>query len=395
MESLAQVIEFKPQEQEEKKTRRERGAGRIFKPRHHGQVSAFWWIQYYSRGRQVRESAKSEKVAVAERLLRQRLGESAAGFLPPPNSERLKYDDLRASLISEYIVKGRKWLRTGKNGERYISHLTALDRFFEGYRVAAITPDRIRDFVRSQLSKGLKGATVNRSLALLRRMFRLAVREKKLRVDDVPYFQMFKESKPRQGFLEYNDFLKLRAELPEAIRPAVTMAFYTGMRVGEVLGLRWEDVSLLDAQVFLGETKNGEPRTVPLSRELLELFKLERQKNPDAEFVFTRHGKQIRDFRGVWRNACVNAELGRFVPVIDPGTGKETSTRYEGLIFHDLRRTGVRNLDRAGVSRSVAMAISGHKSESIYRRYNIVSARDLQLATAKLESYLESENGAK
>jgi integrase len=401
VEGLAEVIQFKPQEQKEKKARRDRGAGRTFKPRHHGKESQFYWIQYYARGRQVRESCKSDKLAVAERLLRQRLGEAAAGTLRPQNAERLKYDDLRAVLISEYVVKGRKWLRTGKDGKRYISQLTALDKFFEGYRVTAITSDRIRDFVQTQQAQGLMNGTINRSLALFRRMFRLALREKKLRVDDVPYFQLLKESKPRQGFLEYNDFLKLRAKLPKEIRPAVTMAFYTGMRLGEILGLHWKDVSLLDSQAFLGETKNGEPRTVPLSRELLEILKLERQNNPRAEFVFTREGRQIRDFRRAWWNACVRAGFGRFEHVLDPEAGKpkiekrkQPVMRYEGLIFHDLRRSGVRNLDRAGVSRTVAMAISGHKTESVYRGYNIVSARDLQLATAKLESYLKSENGA-
>ena len=182
--------------------------------------------------------------------------------------------------------------------------------------------------------------------------------------------------------------------------PAVTMAFYTGMRLGEILALRWKDVNLLDAQAFLGETKNGEQRTVFLSRELLEMLKLERRRNTKAEFVFTRGGVQIRDFRRRWWNACVRAGFGRFELVLDPKTGKQKIdnrkqpvTKYVGLTFHDLRRSGVRNLDRAGVPRSVAMAISGHKTESVYRRYNIVSQRDLQVATAKLEAYLGANSG--
>jgi integrase len=394
MSALAPVLEM-PKPKQEPKQRRKRGEGRIFKQtcrdKETGALvekSPMWWIQYYSHGRQVRESCGSENLAVAERLLRKRLGESAAGVLEPPNAERLKYNELRDALLANYEAKGRKWLRTGKDGKRYISHLTSLNNLFEGYRVKAITPDRIRDFVHGQRAKGLSNASVNRSLALLRRMFSLAIREKKLRVDDAPYFEMLKESKPRQGFLEYNDFLKLRAELPDAIRPVATMGFYTGMRVSEILSLRWTDVSLSDAQAFLGETKNGESRVIPLSHELLEVLKAERQKNPGADFVFTRDGKQIRDFRQVWRNACVKAGLGRFVEAVD----SEAEPTYEGLIFHDLRRSGVRNLDRAGVSRTVAMAISGHKTESVYRRYNIVSQRDLQIATAKLESYLSDQN---
>lgn len=108
-----------------------------------------------------------------------------------------------------------------------------------------------------------------------------------------------------------------------------------------------------------GATKNDESRAVPLFGQLFEMLKIEREKNPGAEFVFTRDGQRIGAFWKAWKSACKRAGL-------------------QGLLFHDLRRTGVRNLVRAGVPERVAMAISGHKTRAIFERYNIVSGRDLK-----------------
>jgi integrase len=401
VEGLAQVIEFKQQEQEKKKARRERGAGRIFKPRHHGKESAFWWIQYYSRGRQIRESSKSEKLAVAERLLRQRLGEAAAGILRSPRVERIKYEELRDALIADYQTNGRKWLRKGKDGKPYICGISTLDGFFEGFRAVDITTDRLREFIRKQQDGGAANGTINRTLALLRRMFNLAVQDSKLR--DIPYFPMLKEAPPRKGFLEHADFLRLRSELPEYLRSVLTMGYFTGMRLGEILGLRWSNVSVSDAQVRLdaGSTKNDDARNIPLTGELLEMLKIERQRNPSAEFVFVRDGERIGSFRKAWASACVRLGLAAYVWKCKPckrvcenpsqkceSCGNPLRRSYRGLIPHDLRRCGVRNLVRAGVPERVAMAISGHRQRQVFERYNIVSERDLKLAASKLESYL-------
>jgi len=187
---------------------------------------------------------------------------------------------------------------------------------------------------------------------------------------------MLKEAPPRKGFLEYEQYARLRQQLPHYLRPVLAMGFYTGMRLGEILQLRWENISLLDAQVRLdpGSTKNDEPRTTPLVGELLEMLKMESHKHLASEFVYTRDGQPIGSFRKAWLSACKRVGL-------------------EGLLFHDLRRTGVRNLVRAGVPERVAMAISGHKTRAVFERYNIVSERDLQDLARKLESYLAQQNG--
>jgi len=325
-------------------------------------------------GRQVRESSHSDRKPVAERLIRRRLGEAAAGIVTFPQSARVTYGQMRDVLLADYAANRRKWLRQRKDGGFYVCNLPELDKFFEGYRVIAITTDAIRAFIQKRQADGAANGTTNRSLALLRRMFHLALQDGKLR--DIPYFPMLKEAPPRKGFLEYSDFQRLREQLPEYLRSITTMGYLTGMRLGEILGLRWKNVSFLDAEIRLdaGSTKNGDPRTIPLAGELLELLKIERQKNITAEFLFAHNGQPIKIFRKGWKSACKRAGL-------------------TGLLFHDLRRTGVRNLVRAGVPERVAMAISGHKTRAVFERYNIVSGRDLKDATRKLETYLAAQNG--
>lgn len=127
------------------------------------------------------------------------------------------------------------------------------------------------------------------------------------------------------------------------------------------------------------ETKNKQGRTIPLDNELKEL--LRRQfvtRNIGCPHVFQRDGEQIKDFRHAWRKACNEVEL-------------------TGTLFHDLRRSAIRNMVRAGVPEGVCMAISGHKTRSVFERYNIVNDQDLKDAAHRQEEYLRKrkiEQGA-
>ena len=97
--------------------------------------------------------------------------------------------------------------------------------------------------------------------------------------------------------------------------------------------------------------------------------------------VFHRDGDPIRDLRGAWAAACITAG---FVRVVNPEAPTAEQHRKATKLLHDFRRTAVRNLERAGVSRSVAMKLTGHKTEAVYRRYAIVSEGDLAEGVAKL-----------
>lgn len=355
---------------EEQRGKRARGTGRIFQPR----GCRFLHIRFYNHGQQVQMDTRTADARKAEKILRRKLREVEAGDAPSPGSDRITYENLRNALLADYRANGRRWLRRGRDGKPYVVGLAHLGDYFAGWRALEIDADSVRAYTAKRLEAGAKGPTINRELALLRRMFRLAIEDGKLR--SLPHFAMLAESRPRTGFLGHGSYQKLRAELPEHLRPVLATGYYTGMRLGEVLGLRWANVDLGTGEIRLeaGTTKNGEGRTVPIAGEVLEMLHLERERNPESEFVFTHEGERVKSFYKAWKSATKRAGL-------------------EGLLFHDLRRTGVRNLVRAGVPERVAMAVSGFKTRAVFERYNIVSGRDLREAAAKLEVYLSSQNG--
>lgn len=160
---------------------------------------------------------------------------------------------------------------------------------------------------------------------------------------------------------------------------------------GDLLRLRGEN------------SKNGEARTVTLSGDLAD--RMERRKPQRtietktgvflSENVFHQKGAPVGDFRKAWATACVAAGLGQFVcgrcnQAVDGHTCEtcKSEAGYAGRIFHDFRRTAVRNMVRAGVPERVAMTINGHKTRSVFDRYNIVNEADLREAMKRTQSYL-------
>jgi integrase len=214
---------------------------------------------------------------------------------------------------------------------------------------------------------------------------------------------MLKESNVRKGFFEYGDFLALRDALPEDLQPIVTFGYHSGWRKAEILGLTWERVDLREGIVRLdpGETKNEEGRTLYMNEELLkEIHDLHAKRHLGCPYVFHRDGNPIAGFRKAWASACIQVGLcevlkdseGKAVVVKDK-KGNEKVVKVPTKIFHDFRRTAIRDMVRSGVSERVAMLISGHKTRNVFDRYNIVSDQDLKEAAKKKQAYHEKQNG--
>lgn len=350
--------------------KRERGEGGLFRMKN----SRMWYGQWYVNGRQVRVSLKTDVKEVAKKELRRLMGESERGAAPENQSRKLRYGNLRQALLDDYTARGNKSLQTLADGKETIWGLSALDKFFgysegsDGLPVRSIDVETIRRFVRNRQADKVGNAAINRSLALLRRMLNIARTDGKIQF--MPIVKLLKEPPARKGFLERNQFEKLLSKLPTHLRPLVTFLYYCGVRVGEAVQIQWSQVDLAAALIRLEveQTKTSEARTVPLPDVLVDVLKRVKKKKG---LVFTN-----RRLRDDWAKATEDAGLS-------------------GLLMHDLRRSAIRNLIRAGVPEKVAMAISGHKTRSVFDRYHIVDTTDVTNAMMRLQNkqLTESKNG--
>jgi integrase len=335
-----------------------------------------WWIKYYRNGKSYRESSNSDKKMVAKKLLARREGDIAKGKIPGVQFDKIMFEDLAEGFLRDYKINQKK---SQLKAERSVNHLK---KSFENVSVTQITTPRINAFIEDRLNEGMANATINRELAALKRMMNLGAKQTPPIVDRVPHIPMLEENNVRTGFFEHDDFLALRDALPKYLKGIAIFAYKSGWRVTEITGLKWSNVDLKKRVVCLdiGTTKNKEGRTMYLDDELMDVFleQREQQKNSGQiiPYVFpSSDGKdRAKDFRKAWKTSCKKAGI-------------------PGRLFHDFRRTAVRNMVRSGIPERVAMMISGHKTRSVFDRYNIVSEDDLKVASRKHEEYLKNQLG--
>jgi len=359
-----------------------RGTGGVYRPRYKnkktGKVkeSSIWWIYYYHNGKEYRESSKSRKKNIASTLLRKKIEELKPGQIHDKEASKITFEDLKELLIRDYRINKRKsqW-----RAEISVSRLA---EFFGDDRAIEITSQRVEQYKEYRLDSGVAASTINNELAALSRMFSLALRLEVL--GQRPHVQKLEVQNARHGFFEREDFQSVYSHLPEDLKPVMEFAYLTGWRKSEILNLEWKQINFFKGTARLepGTTKNDEGREFPF-RALTQLETLlinQRKKTDGLEkkvgqtipWVFHRRGDQVKNYDKAWRKACRAVGL-------------------EGRIVHDFRRTAVRNLEQAGVPRSVAMKLTGHKTEAVYRRYAIVSENDLSQAVGKLSELHENE----
>ena len=338
-----------------------------------------WMIKYYRNGRPIVESSGTDDKTEAKNLLKTREGDIARGLPLGSKVGRIRFEEAAVDILNDYRVNQRRSLNelSGRIGRHLTPH-------FGKRRMAAITTAEVRAFVVERQTEGAANASINRELAALKRMFSLAVQAGKLL--HRPYIPMLREDNVRTGFFERQQFEDVRGHLPEYLRGVVTFAYLTGWRIpSEVLMLQWRQIDMKAGTVRLdpGTTKNDEGRLFPFSmlpelRGVLESQQeatraLERETGQIVPWVFHEKGRPLVDaarrmrepVRRAWKAACQEAGL-------------------PGRIPHDFRRTAVRNLVRAGVPERVAMQLTGHKTRSVFDRYDIVNEADLQTAVERL-----------
>ena len=359
--------------------------------------SAVWWVKYYLNGRPIRESAETTKESEAKKLLKLREGDVARGVPVTARVSRITFKELAQDMITDYKVNGKRSLDDLE--QRLNRHVLPV---FGARRAASITTADINDYKSARQDRRASNGQINRELTAIKRAFSLGLQAGKILMK--PHIPMLREDNVRRGFFERAQFDALRQALPTYLQPVVQFAYITGWRIpSEVLRLTWTNVDFLGGQVRLdpGTTKNGEGRSFPFTTELRSILATQHQRRPkDAvcPWVFQHNGKPIGSFYKAWNRACYAADLPCEVHFAKDDDGKVLcyqSGKKKGEpiiqridaehIPHDFRRTAVRNLVRAGIPERVAMQLTGHKTRSVFERYNIVSETDLSDAARRLD----------
>ncbi len=319
---------------------------------------------------------------------------------------RLRYEAIRDN-----------YLTSGKNIQESI--LRDLNEFFKDTYVSAITPTKIKQFrlrresqarvieskeetvtkefelrklktqngnskkltpetvaklqaeARKWVENGVK-ATTNRRLTILRAMFRQAAKDELINTSDIPAsFCLWEgiDNIKTNKFTEkqFNDILN---KVSSNLRPLLLFLYNTGMRSGQATAMTWDMIDENNFLIIPGEfTKNGEPFPLPLVDEKNKPYDW---SAPILKMKVRPHGEPIFDttnFRKEWQRACHELKLGIYNP---------KTHVYRGAEPHDFRRTAVSNMNAAGVVETEAMAVSGHKTNSMFKRYGITNPRQVQ-----------------
>jgi integrase len=354
--------------------------------------SPFWWIHYSHRGKQYCESSKSTVLADAKRLIKKRLGEMGSGRFAP-NADKVTMKELAELVREDYRSNQRRTLW------RVNFSLTHVLAFF-GNTPALDIPRRIPAYITARLAEDAANATVRKELAAIKRGLKLAAVQGLIPYK--PETAGISVSNTRTGFVEWEGLQALLAELPGHLQPVALFAYYTGWRKGEIIKLKWAQVDFKAGTVRLepGTTKNKDGRTYPFG-EHAELERLLREQRATTSAWELAHGTKVepvfwrpcgeeamplRDFFEGWRQACKRA-------VTACEKAEKPHLLKSGLLFHDLRRSAVRNMLRAGVSETMAMKLTGHRTRDMLDRYAIHSEGDVREAARKVALLHERDRG--
>ncbi len=322
-----------------------------------------WWIEYYDQDKRLRRERIGPNKAAAEQRYREVMSARTEGrYIKKSPDARTLFKDLAAWYLELPEVKAkRSYDRDGR------SLLRLLPSFGER-QLKDINPAMVEAYKQTRLNEPsgrtpqhlTKPATVNRELACLKTIFSKAVKNGKAERNPTQGVKMLKENNERDRILSPEEYVRLLAYCPSHLKPIVKLAYYTGMRQGEILNLTWGQVDLKEGFIRLRpiDCKTNEGRLVPLNREMVEVLKTMLRGLPGAR-VFTRNGNLIKSIREVFEAACRRATIEEFT-------------------FHDLRHTAINNWRLQGHDYFRIMAATGHKTLSVFKRYNTVSKDELK-----------------
>ena len=321
-----------------------------------------YWIEYYINGRRKRERIGTSKLAAENRLREVLKDRTEERFIDKNKNVRHTLGELESWYLTLPEVKAKASYGRDKDLLKHVLRLLK-----ENTRVSDLTPGMVEGYQKKRLSedsvrrKGKKTApaTVNREVTCFKTVLNRAVRHGKIESNPISEVKALPENNVRERVLTQDEFERLLENSHEHLAPVVLTAYYVAMRQREILKLTWDEVDLEKGFIRLTapRTKTRIKRPVPLHPRVLEMLK-SLPKGLHTNRVFLRKGKPFDEVKKSFKTACKNAGITDFT-------------------FHDLRHCAINNLRLAGNDYFKIMAVSGHKTMAVFKRYNLVTEEEL------------------
>ncbi len=302
-----------------------------------------WFIDYYVHGRRKREKVGPNKQFAQLAMEKRKIQIAEGKFLDINKGERITFDEMAQDFLN--------YSRNNKlSYDRDITIVKNLKRFFGGKRLTEITPILIEEYKGKRLKEGKAPATVNREVGCLKCMFNWAIKNNKAAENPVKRVRLLKEDNTRTRYLSNEEIKRLLDACPECLRRIVMCALLTGMRRGEILNLKWDDVNIQHGIILLKHTKTGRMREIPICG-LLERVLLECHQNTDSMYVFcNEQAKPYKRIDTLFQSVVKRANIQDFC-------------------FHDLRHTAASYMVMLGIDLATVKEILGHQKIDMTLRY--------------------------
>jgi integrase len=321
-------------------------------------------------GGYTKEQARNNLAKLRMELLNEKMG-----FKKPGNGEPVQFKKFADEYLNLYSKQNkRSWARDELS-------LKSLKAFFGNKNLQDITAADIERFKvkrKAEKSKRVPGnakpqkisnATVNRELTCLKTLFNKAVEWGQLEINPAVKVKKLREPKQKERILSSAESEKLIEASSADLKPVLIIALNTGMRRGEILSLRWDDVDLRKGFIFIKDSKSGQSRNIPINERVFETLKSLPQ---NSDFVFFNPGTNghIQDVKTAFKGACRRAGI-------------------QGLRFHDLRHTAASWMVEAGVDLVTVSKILGHSSIQMTMRYAHPTPENMRRAVSKLSEKMK------
>lgn len=323
-----------------------------------------YYIDYAFEGGRFRENVGNSK-ATAEIILAKIKSNIAEGkHLDVVKKEKIKFE----VFAQEYLDVHSKQHK--KSWETDLHIIKILNRFFKGKCLSEITTKDIEQFKLARSNekvakRTISNATVNRELDTLSGIFNKAVAWGRLKASPMKSVKALKVPQGRLRFLEEEQIVNLLSNCTGNLKAIVTLALFTGMRRGEIFGLKWYDIDSKRNIITLLDTKNGDKREVPMNEQVQNAL-INLKKHPKCEYIFCdENGVPVHDIRKSYSTALKKSGITNFR-------------------FHDLRHTFASQLVMSGIDLNTVRELLGHRDLTMTLRYSHLSCNHRQKAVDTL-----------